>query len=403
MEKLNQDFINMKVEKQQNPLATIKLDNNDQDDIDENVCGQDNELETIQPKIKKIINKKICYKCKTNKSNYLNRTEFICKDCLLKNLNHKFRSNLRAHCKIKHEDYVLVCVSGGASSMAMLHWFNTTFNDKTSNRKLFFKLKVLHVDSSVYYINNSTKEEMQEKRNKTKTEFENLCKGFGFNVEIINLENIMKINNPHLDDENSLKEYISLYNKICKIGSFNEDFNKIMTRNCIFDYAIQNNFNKIVFGNCAQSLVNNIFSTVVKGRGFSLREEVGYIDTHYLKGKITVLKPLRDFLSREILLYNHMSQVNLMYSPLDLVDLEYPTLNSKINLPHNGNTHNLIKHFFDNLQDKMSSTITTVMGTAEKLKVREPKDCASCEFCLDYADEVYNQLEIGSIDSISNE
>lgn len=400
MEKLNQDFINMKIEKQQNPLATIKLDSNDQDDIDENVCGQENGLDTIQPKIKKIINKKICYKCKVNKSNYLNRTEFICKECLLKNLNHKFRSNLRAHCKIKHEDYVLVCVSGGASSMAMLHWFNTTFNDKTSHRKLFFKLKVLHVDSSVYYLNHSNIEEMREKRKKTNLEFENLCKDFGFQIEIINLEEIMKINNPDITDEEAAKNYLEIYNKISKIGSFNEDFNKIMTRNCIFNYALKNNFNKIVFGNCAQSLVNNIFSTVVKGRGFSLREDIGYIDTHFLNGKVTVLKPLRDFLSKEVLLYNHINQVSPVFSYFDLSE---PTTISKINLPHNGNTHNLIKHFFDNLQDKMSSTVTTVMGTAEKLKVRDSKDCASCAFCHDYADEVYNQLEIGSIDTVSNE
>ena len=30
----------------------------------------------------------------------------------------------------------------------------------------------------------------------------------------------------------------------------------------------------------------------------------------------------------------------------------------------------LLEHFFDNLQDKMTSTVTTVMGTAEKLKIR---------------------------------
>lgn len=49
----------------------------------------------------------------------------------------------------------------------------------------------------------------------------------------------------------------------------------------------------------------------------------------------------------------------------------------------------------------MNSTITTVLSTAEKLK--ETKNIDICSFCLDYKDEVYNNLEIGSIDKMHNE
>ena len=78
-------------------------------------------------------------------------------------VNHKFRSNLRAHCKIRHEDNLLVCISGGNCSIAMLHWFYTTFNDNTSNRKQFFKLKVLYVDD-LFIINSNIEEEMVRRK-----------------------------------------------------------------------------------------------------------------------------------------------------------------------------------------------------------------------------------------------
>lgn len=64
------------VESNTDPI--IKVDNTD--DLDEeNTCGMQMEEMNVKPTFKKILNKKICYKCKKNKSNYLNRTEFICR------------------------------------------------------------------------------------------------------------------------------------------------------------------------------------------------------------------------------------------------------------------------------------------------------------------------------------
>jgi hypothetical protein len=54
----------------------------------------------------------------------------------------------------------------------------------------------------------------------------------------------------------------------------------------------------------------------------------------------------------------------------------------------------------------MPSTITTVLGTAEKLKLKDSNISSKngiCEFCLNYLDEIYNELEIGSIDTFNNE
>ena len=92
----------------------------------------------------------------------------------------------------------------------------------------------------------------------------------------------------------------------------------------------------------------------------------------------------------------------------DTLEIDFVRFNQKNSTPFKGNTNNLVESFFDNLQNRMPSTITSVLGSADKLK--EQKDnkelknnFKTCEFCLSYIDEVYNILEIGSLDSVNNE
>ncbi len=282
----------------------------------------------------------------------------------------------------------------------MLHWFYTTFNDNTSNRKLFFKLKVLYVDDSFLY--NSDYNCERENRKKMVSE---ICTKYGFSFSIINLEHVMGL--PSLNttikalplentNDEYIKSYIELFNKIPYIGSFDKDFNFIMKRNLIFYYALTNNFNKVVFASNSDSIVSNIFSNIIKGRGFTIKEDINYIDTHFVDGKVQILRPMKDFLTKEVLLFNYCNSISAIF-PYNAV-----TRNVRQNIPFKGDTGELVGHFFDNLSNKMNSTITTVMGTAEKIKEKK-NEGKICSFCLNYIDELYNPLEIGSIDSINNE
>ena len=312
-------------------------------------------------------------------------------------VNHKFRSNLRAHCKIRHEDNLLVCISGGNCSIAMLHWFYTTFNDNTSNRKQFFKLKVLYVDD--LFIINSNIEEERLYRRKIITD---LCNKYNFPFAIINLEHVMDLsNNPdntkiEQTNHDLIKIYMDLFQIIPNVGSFDHDFNFILKRNLIFYYALTNGFNKVVLGSNSDSLVSNIFSNIIKGRGFTIKEDVEYIDNHFLNGKIQILRPMKDFLTKEILLFNYINKVDLLFNP------NFIEKNIKHNIPFKGDTRVLVNHFFDNLQNKMTATISTVLGTTDKIKTKQDEG-KTCSFCLNYRDEIYNPLEIGSIDVINSE
>ena len=91
-------------------------------------------MEKNAPKEKNQKDKTECEKCKQKSKNY-NRNKFLCLDCFYEIINHKFRANLRTCCKIRHEDYVLICISGGNSSMTMLHMFWNSFTKNKSNKK----------------------------------------------------------------------------------------------------------------------------------------------------------------------------------------------------------------------------------------------------------------------------
>jgi cytoplasmic tRNA 2-thiolation protein 2 len=371
-----------------------------EDDEGELPCGGDTGF--VETKPKGGLDRTICYKCKMNKSNYANRHEFICKQCFLGIISHKFRSNLRTHCKIRHEDNLLVCISGGVNSMAMLHWFYGTFNDNTSNRKQFFKLKVLYVDQScLYYSGDALLKEREFKFN----QISRICKSYGFPFDIINLEHILSTsqyneesNNFRLSDDNHIKGLQKLYQAVSLIGAFDKDFVKILTRNLIFKYSTANGFNKVVFGNNGHGLVSNTFLNIIKGRGYSMKEDIEYVDSHY--SQVKILRPMKDFLNKEVLLFFHINSVELICST-NIDGFEIKQNNSKLNIPFKGDTYALVSGFIDNLQNKMGSTITTVMGTTEKIKIKEKGK--PCEFCLNYIDGVYNNLEIGSIDSAGNE
>ena len=150
----------------------------------------------------------------------------------------------------------------------------------------------------------------------------------------------------------------------------------------------------MVFGKSTHSQTKDIFNMILKGRGFNLRDETEYIDDHYLNGKVSILYPMRDFLRKEIMIYNYLFKVEILYK-------SFYTFSSNACLPYNGNSNLLLNGFFNKLQEKSHTTASTVLNTCDRLKKKD-KNNSLCDFCLGYKDEVLNKLEIGSISDFDN-
>ena len=345
----------------------------------EQIDEQNKNKEEIK-KQKKIINKKICEKCMNNPSKLYNRNKFLCLDCFNGIIIHKFKSNLRTCCKIRQEDYLLVCISGGNYSMGMLELFHQSFNDSNSNRKLFFKIKILYVDDSILL---KDKEKIIEERNKRKLFIDKKLKEYKFDYDIIYLEKVMNLNdiNLNLNENNEyenvlIEKYLKLFENVPNVGGFKTKFIQICINNLIFFHAMKNKFTKIVFGNNGQGLVRQSFFNIITGNGKDIKHNITHVDKTYLNGKILIYRPLQDFFDKEISYFNHYHNVDIIY-PVYKDD----------------NLTRILSLFFDKLQSEKLATVPSVINTAEKVILY--KNEKICKFCLSNLDNNINKLEFG--------
>jgi hypothetical protein len=271
--------------------------------------------------------------------------------------------------------------------MSMLEMFRQSFDESKSNRKLFFKIKILYIDDSLFL---KDKEKIIEERSKRKLFLNKIMKETKFDFQIINLEKSIDLNNKDIDlkendiyENNLIEKYLNMVNNISNIGAFRTKFIQITINNLIFYYSLKNNFTKIIFGNNGQSLAEHGFFSIITGNGKDIKHNISHVDNSYLNGKILILRPLQDFFNKEILYFNHYNKVQIIY-PIYKDD----------------NLTGILSSFFGKLQSEKLNTVPSVVNTAEK--VVQYKNEKICKFCLACLDKNKNMLEFG-LDNVLND
>ena len=334
-------------------------------------------------------NKTICQKCQKNSSKVYNRNKFLCLDCFNEIIIHRFKANLRTCCKIRHEDYILVCISGGNFSMSMLEMFKQSFDESKSNKKLFFKLKVLYIEDSILL---SDKEKIISTRALNKKIIEQILSNYKFEYQIINLEKILEINNIGINfdnnetDMNLIEKYLKIYKKIPNRGGFRKKYINVTIRNLIFFYAIKNNFSKIFFGINGQGIANSNFYDIITGNGKDIKHNTSYVDNSFLNGNIQIYRPLKDFFNKEILYFNHFNKVKIIYPSYKDEKLVV-----------------ILSNFFEGLQNLKLNTVPSVINTSDKVVEYKNENGAICKFCLSNIDKNKNLLEFGLNSDLNNQ
>ena len=135
---------------------------------------------------------------------------------------------------------------------------------------------------------------------------------------------------------------------------------------------------------------------MAKGRGASIAHVISYIDDKTFQGGLTFMNPMREFLHKEIALYNYMNKVDIIQQK-SLAQMMNPTTTS----PFFGSADMLIENFFNRLQDKFNvNTVPTVVKLTNKLQksvnMKGQTPYPFCALCMGVRDEVNNLLEIGS-------
>lgn len=95
-------------------------------------------------------------------------------------------------------------------------------------------------------------------------------------------------------------------------SNFREDLILYLKKWVISAFALKYNFKKILLGTSGHKVATQLLAQLAKGRGASISHEISYIDDKNFGGRITFMNPMREFLHKEISLYNYLHKVEIL-------------------------------------------------------------------------------------------
>lgn len=333
---------------------------------------------------------KTCRKCHSAVATLLLKNERVCRECYVRNVQHKFKNALVRYCRIQKDFPNLVAISGGSNSMAMLHNLWSCLAGNKSQKKMFFKVHVVFIDeSSIYGLQTDQTEVLRRRALVTEA-----CERYQFDWTVIPLERIFfglgPLNQSVAEagdlDSDKYKEWHpelprgKIFGQLtpeqndqaqvkikgimaCVDPSFQGDLFFFFKRVLLCEFSMCFNIKRVLMATTGQGVATKLLSALSKGRGASIAGEVSYCDEQYFGRRVTFCKPMRDWLQKEVAVYNYLHAVEII-NQKSLVQLKA----SKFAPPNFGSTDLIIEGFFKTLQAGYNvNTVPTVMRLTSKL------------------------------------
>eukprot|EP00062_Callorhinchus_milii_P005211 gi/632944444/ref/XP_007887512.1/ PREDICTED: cytoplasmic tRNA 2-thiolation protein 2 isoform X2 [Callorhinchus milii] len=133
-----------------------------------------------------------------------------------------------------------------------------------------------------------------------------------------------------------------------------EELLQTLRHHLILHTARNKEYSKIMMGDSCTRLAVKLLTNISLGRGASLAVDTGFSDNRY--GDIMILRPMREYSSKEIAFYNKLFEVPTVFTP---------ALDTKAS--DKASIHRLTESFVNKLQTDFPSTVSTVYRTSEKL------------------------------------
>ncbi|XP_014483247.1 PREDICTED: cytoplasmic tRNA 2-thiolation protein 2 [Dinoponera quadriceps] len=329
-----------------------------------------------------LIDIKVCRKCRIKDVDVLLLGQNgYCNMCFLTATNHKFRAALGKSKIIRHGDSILVDHSGELNSTVLLHLIKTGMNEST-HKKLIFKTTVLYIDDAL------PNEITDEDRNSLQCKIAEQTKNFGFAYYIVSLSQVLnkddtldirQFDNQLVKDNNDEQLHEILTN--LPDNTSRTDLLEQLRRKLLLSAARKLNCNKVFVADSTMDIATKVLGNICLGRGAQLSTLATFCDTRCTD--IKILKPMRDFTQQEMMYYSQCHSLN-------------PIKSKKINVTTQPATsiQALTYNFIMGMESQFSSTISTIMRTAEKVSARNNKDNQDMENCV---------LCDASLDSVSSE
>lgn len=344
-------------------------------------AGDIEDLSNCSREIQNIVNIGLfqkCKKCEEKSVVLLQKKDPFCKSCFFEYSNHKFRSTIGKSKKIKHGEKVLLACSGGRKSSALLHMTRQTLKS-ASLKQISFLPGILFVDDSFI-----TSDLSKDAHSDVCSIIEDL-KSSEYVVWYSSLEMVYKINTEETlysssdvflsgnfpfnhELQSKLQENFKTVPLSSKI-----DLLKHLRLLLITEISKQAGYDYVFVGDTADSLAVELLSDIAIGRGSQICSDTSFYDTRY---KVPVIRPLREFSSKEVTLYNHLHKTSYKVLP----DLLTKT-------PFNSCIQRVTEAFLSNLQENFPATIFTVFRTGSKLSrnnvLLDARTCIICKSQLD--------------------
>ncbi|XP_006008320.1 cytoplasmic tRNA 2-thiolation protein 2 isoform X2 [Latimeria chalumnae] len=154
-----------------------------------------------------------------------------------------------------------------------------------------------------------------------------------------------------------------------------EELLQTLRHHLILHTARVKGYSKVMMGDSCTRLAVKLLTNISLGRGAALAADTGFSDTRY--GDVTIVRPMREYSSKEIAFYNRMFGVATVFTP---------ALDTKAS--EKASIHKLTESFITKLQAEFPSTVSTIYRTSEKLNVAYLGSCPlakledKCLLCL---------------------
>lgn len=331
---------------------------------------------------------KKCVKCRDASAAVMVRAgEPYCRACFSDYFVHKFRAMLGKNRVIFPGEKVLVAVSGGPASSAMLRQVQEGLS-QNAHKKLRFCPGIVYIDEG------GAVGQGLDQRLTVASQLQEVFTATGFPFYMVPLEQVLDLppsvlipaaaSPPAGGYKAAVDQFLqsggggqrvalqqqdealpavpeahtlSLQKLLDSAATLTarEELLSSLRQHLLVHTARCEGYSKLMLGDsCSRSAVK-LLGAICLGRGAQLAQDTGFSDSRF--GDVVSVKPMRDYSAKEIIFYNHMFRVPTVFSP---------SLSTRTS--DKSSIQRLTENFVTKLQKDFPSTVSTIYRTSEKLQ-----------------------------------
>eukprot|EP00057_Strongylocentrotus_purpuratus_P014350 XP_011668824.1 PREDICTED: cytoplasmic tRNA 2-thiolation protein 2 [Strongylocentrotus purpuratus] len=268
-----------------------------------------------------------CMKCDEAAVVIARVKDAFCRNCFLAYVTHRFKATIGKSRLIRDKEKVLIAFSGGQNSSAVARLIHEGRSENQHKRFRF-------VPSLIYIDDGIITQQTPEERRANRETITKLMNAYNLQSCVVPIEEVFSLrlpseSNPGVKDEDDVAMAMEHFNHLSiqdqasqrlkeildsvKSLTAKEDLVKTLRHRLLADIAKRTGHTKVMLGDNGTNLASWVLSGMAQGRGVTVPLEVGFADNR--EGDSTFVRPLREFPSREVSLYNHLMGVESVCIP----------------------------------------------------------------------------------------